>query len=1028
MSFSSWVPGHRRSILFFLALLVLGGALSAFRLPVALFPRVDYPRIQVMLEAGDRPANQMVTIITRPVEEALHAIPGVRSIRSTTSRGSAEISIDFSWGHDMVVALLQVESAVNQQLSSLPSGTSFSARRMDATVYPIAAYSMTSSLHSLIELRDIAQYQLSPLLSAIDGVAKIGVMGGEQAEYRVSADPARLQAYELTLEDVIKAVSAANVLKAVGRLQDHYKFFLLLSDTRFRDLQQIRDTVLRSGKNGLVRLEDIATVEQASVPNWTTIMANGQNAVLLPIYQQPAGNTVDIVAQVQNKLKQFHDQLPKGVQVKPWYDQSSLVVETARSVRDALLMGTGLAALLLLLFLRNAKITLIAILVVPSVLATTILLLHVLNMTFNIMTLGGMAAAVGLIIDDAIVMIENITRPLHGGSGSRHDLIREAAREFTHPLSGSSCSTIIIFLPLTFLSGVTGAFFKALSLTMASALAVSFIVAWLAIPLLSEHLFVSKDTEPEKAGRISRIFRQGYEGLMKKSLAHPWLLAVAVLILVTGGFISYRRVGSGFLPKMDEGGFVLDYRAPPGTSLAETDRLLAQVDSILKKIPEIKTYSRRTGTQLGGGITETNQGDYFIDLKSPPRPSVWSIMDTVRRQVEECVPGLSIETAQLIEDLIGDLTAVPQPIEVKLFGEGTSQLMNTAHKVAHAIGDVKGIVGVRSGVVIAGDSFEIKVDPAKGALEGIDPENVTSQLEAFFSGVVTTKVQKGIKLLGIRVWVPEGLRMREDQLRGMWLTAPDGHHFPLKRIATVEAVTGQPQIIRDNLKSMVPVTARISGRSMGSVAQDVEKVLRQKGLLPQGIYYEMGGLYKEQRIAFRGLMMVFVAAVSLVFVLLLYLYEQFLIAISIILMPLLSIPAVFIGLWITGVQLNIMAMMGMTMIVGIVTEVAVFYFSEYRLLLSGGGGHTEVVIQAGLNRMRPIAMTTIAAILALLPVALSLGQGAAMLKPLAIAIISGLAVQMPLVLILMPVLFHRLSGRRGEHAGEQHHFLQFVLL
>ncbi len=1025
MSFSAWVPGHRRSILFLLALLVVGGGMSAFRLPVALFPHVDYPRIQVMLEAGDRPGTQMVTTITRPVEEALHAIPGVRSIRSTTSRGSADVSIDFSWGRDMVVALLQVESAVNQKLSSLPSGTSFSARRMDATVYPVAAYSLTSSRHTLIELRELAQYQLSPLLSAIEGVAKVGVMGGEQAEYRVSADPARLQAYGLTLDDVIKAVSAANVLQAVGRLQDQYKLFLILSDTRFHDLQQIRHIVLRSGENGLVRLEDIATVQQASVPNWTTIIADGKNAVLLPVFQQPGGNTVDIVAQVKNKLKQFHDRLPAGIEIKPWYDQSQLVVETARSVRDAVLLGAGLAALVLFLFLRSAKTTLIAILVVPAVLATTILLLYVLNMSFNIMTLGGMASAVGLIIDDAIVMIENITRRLRGGAGSHRDLIREAAKEFTHPLSGSSCSTVIIFLPLAFLTGLTGAFFKALSLTMASALAVSFLVAWLAIPLLSEHLLGAKDTEPEESGRISHIFRQRYESIVNTSLVHPWLLLIGVLLLVGCGFFAFSRIGSGFLPKMDEGGFVLDYRAPPGTSLAETDRLLQQVDAILKTIPEIKTYSRRTGTQLGGGITETNEGDYFIDLKSPPRPPVWSIMDAVRSKVEREVPGLDIETAQLIEDLIGDLTAVPQPIEVKLFGDQTQQLMDTAHKVAGAIGKVKGIVGVRSGVVIAGDSLEIKVDPVKGALEGIDPEEVTAQLKAYFSGVVTTKVQQGIKLIGIRVWVPEGLRMREDQLSGLLLSAPDGHHFPLKRIATVETVTGRPQITREDLKIMVPVTARISGRSMGSVARDVEKVMQKQGFLPQGIYYEMGGLFKQQRIAFQGLMMVFVAAVSLVFLLLLFLYERFLIALSIILMPLLSIAAVFIGLWVTGIELNIMAMMGMTMIIGIVTEVAIFYFSEYRMLFNQDGNHGEAVIQAGLNRMRAIAMTTIAAILALLPVALSLGQGSEMLRPLAVAIISGLMIQMPLVLVLMPVLFDRLSGRHGNDAAtwplESHH-------
>jgi CzcA family heavy metal efflux pump len=1012
VSFADRVAGHRRSILFLLALLILGGLMSAFKLPVALFPHVNFPRIEVMLEAGDRPAGQMVLTVTRPIEEALHAIPGVHRIRSTTSRGSADISIDFSWGHDMVVALLQVESVVNQQLSSLPPGTSFSARRMDATVYPVAAYSLTSDTHGLIELRDIAQYQLSPLMSAIDGVARVPVMGGEEAEYRVSADPALLQAYGLTIEDVIKAVSASNVLKAVGRLQDHYKLFLLLSDTRFQDLAQIGATVLRSGENGLVRLEDIATVALASVPNWQTIMADGRKAVLMSIYQQPGGNTVAIVAQIKRRLKQFQDRMPAGISIHSWYDQSRLVTETAASVRDAVLIGAGLAAMMLLLFLRSLKITLIAVLTVPAVLATAVLVLYLLNMSFNIMTLGGMAAAVGLIIDDAIVMLENVVRRVRGGQGSHHELIRKAAAEFVHPLSGSSGSTIIIFLPLAFLSGVTGAFFKALSLTMASALLVSYLVAWLAIPLLCEHILGSKDAAREDEGRITHAFQQGYRRLMKTIMAHPWLLAAGVLPLLIGGTFAYSRVGSGFLPKMDESGFVLDYLTPPGTSLAETDRLLGQVDAILKTVPEIATYSRRTGTQLGGGITEANQGDYFIDLKAPPRRSVWSVMDAVRGQIEQQIPGLEVETAQLIEDLIGDLTAVPQPIEIKLFGDNTQQLLDTAPKVASAIGQVPGIVSVRSGIVIAGDSLEIKVDRSKGALEGIDPEAVTSQLDAYLSGIVTTKVQKGIKLIGIRVWVPAGLRMREDQIAALSLTAADGHRFPLSRIATVQTVTGQPQITRDNLKRMVAVTARISGRSMGPAAHDVEQVLQKSGLLPEGIYYEMGGLYKQQQIAFRGLITVFAAAVSLVFLLLLFLYERFLIVITIILMPLMAMAAVFIGLWVTRVELNITAMMGMTMVVGIVTEVAIFYFSEYRILAAPQKKDTDVLIQAGINRMRPIAMTTIAAVLALLPVALGLGQGSAMLQPLAIAIISGLAAQMPLVLLVMPVLFY-LFDRSG---------------
>ena len=1009
MSFPDRIAAHRRSVLFLLTLLVLGGLVSVFKLPVAMFPQVNFPRIEVMLEAGDRPADQMVLTVTRPMEEALHAIPGVRGIRSTTSRGSADISIDFVWGHDMVVALLQVESSVNQQLSSLPPGTSFRARRMDATVYPVAAYSLTSDTHGPVELRDIAQYQLSPLLSAIDGVARVVVMGGQTAEYRVCVDPALLQAYGLTLEGVIKSVSTSNVLQSIGRLQDHYQLFLLLSDTRFHTLQQISATVLRTGENGLVRLEDIARVEPSSVPNWQTIIADGRNAVLLPIYQQPGGNTVDIVTQIQTKLKTFETRLPAGIHIHNWYDQGLLVTQTAASVRDAVLIGAGLAALVLLLFLRSFKITLIAVLSVPAVLATSVLMLFLLGMSFNIMTLGGMAAAVALIIDDAIVMLENIVRRLRGGQGSHRDLIRKAAAEFVHPLSGSSGSTIIIFLPLAFLSGVTGAFFKALSLTMASALLVSYLVAWLALPLLCEHLLNDQDAAREDGGRITHAIQLGYRRWLRTMLAHPWLLGVGILPLLLAGTLAYSRVGTGFIPRMDQGGFVLDYVAPAGTSLAETDRLLQQVDALLKSVPEITHYSRRTGTQLGGGITEANQGDYFIDLKPSPRRSVWAVMDAVRENVEQQVPGLEIETAQLLEDLIGDLTAVPQPIEIKLFGDNTRQLLEVAPRVADAIGQVEGIVSVRSGIVIAGDSLEIKVDRSKGALEGIDPKAVTRQLNAYLSGIVTTSVQQGVKLIGIRVWVPESLRMREGQIGGLILTAADGHRFPLSRIATVETVTGQPQITRDNLKRMVAVTARITGSSMGSAAHDVERVLQTSGLLPEGMYYEMGGLYKQQQIAFQGLIAVFAAAVSLVFLLLLFLYERFLIIITIILMPLIATAAVFIGLWATHVELDITAMMGMTMVVGIVTEVAIFYFSEYRILIAPEKQDADVLIQAGINRMRPIAMTTIAAILALLPVALGLGQGSAMLQPLAIAIISGLVAQMPLVLLAMPVIFHFLN-------------------
>lgn len=1009
MDVAHWAAVHRRSILFLVAILALGGIATGLKLPVALFPHVDFPRVVVSLEAGDQPADQMAIAVTRPVEQAVRSVPGVVSLRSTTSRGSAELSINFGWGGNMIAAMLQVESAVNQVLPSLPAGSRFSVRRMDPTVFPVAAYSLTSNSQSLVQLRDLASYQLVPLLSSVNGVAKVTVMGGQQAEYRVEIDPDKLGAYNLTFSDVAQALSASNVLQAVGRLEDHYKLYLLLSDTRIHSLETIESTVLRSGAGGLVRLNDIARIYPSTAPQWLRVTADGHNAVLVQIYQQPGSNTVKIVQDIKDRLQGYADKLPRDVQIANWYDQSQLITESARSVRDAIAIGIALAALVLFLFLRSLKITLVAILIVPSVLASTILLLNVLNMSFNIMTLGGMAAAVGLIVDDAIVMIEHIIRRLRERGQNVALTIREAAIEFTPPLMGSSAATIIIFAPLAFLSGVTGAFFKALSLTMASSLFISFLLAWLAVPLLAEHLLNKKDADKEDVGPFFKRLQQGYERLMQRLMKAPWRLFAGLVPLLLVGFFAYQQVGSGFMPKMDEGGFILDYRTPAGTSLTETDRLLRQVETILRADPAVETYSRRTGAQLGGSLTEANEGDFFIHLKPFPRPPIGKVMDEIRGKIESQVPGLEVEMALLMEDLIGDLTAVPQPIEIKLYGDNVEQLLATAPRVAAAIGKITGVVDVKDGIVMAGDAINIIVDRDKAALEGIDPDLVTQQLNAWFNGLVTTQVQETVKLVGVRLWVPPAARDKTNAIDKIWLRAPDGHHFPLKRIAHVSVVTGQPQISRDNLKPMIAVTGRISGRDLGSTIRDVKQAMSQPGLLSGNLYYELGGLYKQQQIAFRGLIAVFIAALALVFLLLLFLYEEFAAATAILVSPLLAMGAVFTGLWLTGIELNITAMMGMTMIVGIVTEVSIFYFSEYHYLLHKNMEKGNALIQAGSNRMRPIAMTTLAAILALLPLALALGQGSAMQQPLAVAIISGLLVQIPLVIIVMPLLYKYLA-------------------
>ncbi|EIM04296.1 efflux RND transporter permease subunit [Rhodanobacter denitrificans] len=1008
MNVSLWMQRHRRSLLFLALMLTLGGLASALRMPVALFPNVAFPRVQVTVDAGDRPADQMAVEVTRPVEEAIRRVRGVRDVRSTTSRGSADIAITFDWGWDMAAALQEVNGAAGQVLPQLPAGTQLSTRRMDPTTFPVLAYSLRSHTLSPSALHDLAEYQLRPLLSGITGVAQVNVQGGEVAEFHADVDPARLRATHLSVADVATAVGHAATIQAMGRVSDHYKLFLLLADNQPRTVAALRGIVLRADARGVVRLGDVATVSLDHVPQWIRVNADGQNAVLLQVYQQPDGNSVQIAKQVKQRLSDYAPQMPAGVRVANWYDQTQLVTGAAASVRDAILIGIVLAGLVLFVFLRNTRVIAVALIVVPAVLAITVLLLSVLGMSFNMMTLGGMAAAVGLIIDDVIVMIEHIMRRLNEGEGAVHERVAGAANEFTRPLSGSSAATVVIFLPLAFLSGVTGAFFKALSLTMASALIISYLLTWVAVPLLAERFLDERHRTEHPPGRFTRGMMQRYERTLESWIKRPLLALLLVVPLVVLGGLAYTRVGTGFMPSIDEGGFILDYLSKPGTSLEETDRLLNQVETIIRANPYVDTYSRRTGLQLGGGLTEANQGDFFVRLKNGSRPDTEQVMEQVRTQVEQKVPGLDIELSQLMEDLIGDLVAVPQPIEVQLYSDDTEQLDATARKVADAIGKINGVVGVRDGINPAGDALMVQVDPVKAALEGLDPAGVVDQVGAAIDGSVVARLPVGSKVVGVRVRLPLSAHQRLEQVASLQIRAPDGHLFPLSRVATLKQVQGQPQITRDNLKRMVAVTGRISGRSLGSAIADVKNVLAKPGVLPKGMFYQLGGLYQQQQEAFRGLTIVMVAAIALVFTLLLFLYESFRVALAILAMPLLAIPAVFLGLWLTGIELNISAMMGMTMIVGIVTEVAIFYFSELQDIPDDAPLH-DALHQAGQHRTRPILMSTLAAILTLLPLALAIGQGSQMQQPLAIAIISGMLVQVPLVLLVMPVLYARLK-------------------
>jgi multidrug efflux pump subunit AcrB len=999
--FEGLIERHARSIFVIACALALAGLVAALSMPAGLFPQVSFPRVVVDLSAGDRPADQTALSITRPVEEAIRSVPGVREVRSATSRGAAQISVDFGWGRDMIATTLLVDAAIAQVLPQLPAGTTYLVRRMDPTVFPIISYALSSRRLTPNAVRDLVQFQIIPLLASVPGLARVDVQGGAIDEVEVLADPHRLEVYGLGLSDLVAAAVQGNALQAVGRVQDHDRLYLVVSNSNVRQLRELQDVVVRSDASGLVRLRDVAQVRNGSMPQWIRVSEDGEPAVLFNVYEQPDGNAVQIATAVRERLASL--KLPPDVQLRNWYDQSQLVLQSAASVRDAVLIGLLLAGGVLILFLRSSRVMLIALLTVPGTLAVTALLLQVLGMSFNIMTLGGIAAAVGLVIDDVIVMVEHIARRAGApGMVDGRAAVLPAAHEFMRPLIGSSLATLIVFLPMSFLSGVTGAFSKALSITMAAALIISYLMAAFVVPLLARHLIDFKRWRDPGAERTSWLQRQ-HARLLERMLLRPlWLLAAVVPLLIVGA-IAYSRVPSGFMPRVDEGGFVMDFYTRPGTSLIETERELAQVETILRALPEVDTFSRRTGTSLGGDLGEPHHGDFFVRLKSDHARATDEVMAEVRAQAQRLVPGVQLELAQLMEDLIGDLTAVPQPIEVKLYAANPASLLPQARAVAAAIGKIAGVVEVKDGVVLAGDGIDLKVDAVKAAREGSNPQEITKSVDAALNGTIATQLPRITKVVNVRVRVPNALTMRDSDLAELPIRAPDGHLFPLGRVARLTPVTGEPEISRDDLQPMIAVTARIENRGIGAAVDEVRKTLAQPSLLQPGVSYAMGGLYRQQQIAFVGLAKVFIAALIAELVLLLVLYEQFWLPIIILATSLLSTTAVFTALWLTGVELNITALMGMTMIIGIATEMAIFYVSEYTEL-ARTMPRSQALREASRNRLRPITMTTLAAILTLLPLALAVGQGSGIQQPLAIAIIAGLVIQFPLVLVAMPVL------------------------
>jgi CzcA family heavy metal efflux pump len=1018
MNMFAHVHRHAKAFLFTIVVLLISGILATFRLPISLFPDVTFPRIVVLADNGEEPAERMMVEVTKPLEEAAYAIPGVRTVRSITGRGSTEISIGLDWGTNVLQTLELLQGRISNIRNELPPSASVQAEQMTVSVFPIQGYSLTSEQRSPVELRDIALYQIRPALMRVNGVARVEITGGDTREFQVTVRPVDLNARHLDIRQVAAAIGKTNKVVSSGLVDNNYLLYLSLVSSLFVTTDDI-GAVPIAVQNGVpVRVRDVADISPSVADKYIRTTAHGQEAVLISVMKHPTGSTVDIGRAIAAKIKELR--LPADVRVENSYDQGDFILSSILSTRDSIMIGIVLAMLVLLVFLRSWRISLVILCIVPTTIALTFLCLYAVGLTINIMTLGGIAAAVGLIIDDAIVIIENIfsqyarRHARDNGTGESHvsafvGTVSRSLHELMPAIVGSTASTIVIHIPLAFLGGVAGAFFASLSVTMVFALLISFVLSITLAPLLSSLVLREADLRTEIAleSGQSRI-ALWYEHVLRKMLAHRWIILPMALGVGLLTWVLYEHLGSDFLPEMDEGAFVLDYTSPPGTSLNETSRMLKDVERILMSVPEVDSYARRTGTQLGFFMTEPNNGDILVKLKGERTRTIEEVITEVRTRVEDAQPALRIEFGQLMMDVIGDLTNNPAPVEIKLFGDDIRLLSAQADEVKQLIETVPGVVDAFNGIVISGPSFVIHVDPLKSSLAGLTAADVSEQLETIMRGTTESAVQKGEKMIPVRTRFGNTYRSDVDRIEKLMLVNSSGVLIPLRTVASIEKTSGQAEIHREGLRQMVAVTARISGRDLGGTVEEIKALLRSRIQKPEGVLVEFGGVYQTQQESFRGLFFVTLAAFLLVFVVLLFEFGEFAVPVSIFIVNLLSLVGVAAALSLTGATLNISSLVGVIMIIGIVAENAIFVMHEFRKASDTGLSMDEALVRATRLRARPVLMTTLAAVLALLPLSLGIGAGAQMQRPLAIAVIGGFSASSLLLFFGLPMIYRLL--------------------
>lgn len=1011
----SFFVTYKNPLAVIVTLIVLGGAFTYSKLKTSLFPEITFPKIKIIADAGLQPVNKMMVTVTQPLENAVKQVPDLEDVRSVTSRGSCEISAFMNWNANIDVSQQRIESRIAQIRNSLPPGVQITVEKMNPSILPVIGYTLETNNpnQTPIDMRQLALYTIKPFLSQVQGVAEVRIVGGKQKEYWLTLNPQKMSTLGITPETLSNALAQTNFIQSNGYLTDYRLLYLTVTDATVHSLQDLQNTILFNNGKRIVQLKDIADVRINEGVEYTKINANGRPGLLVAVIKQPNANLVDLSGEMAKKAEELKKILPAGVSIRPYYVQADFVQDSIKSVTDSLWIGLVLAIIVAIIFLRSLKASTTILITIPVTICLSLIVVYAVGYTLNIMTLGAVAAAIGLIIDDAIVVVEQIHRSHEEHPQEPSTTVIQKAIHYLLPaMVGSSLSTIVIFIPFELMSGVAGEYFKVMTNTMIIALVCSFFVTWICLPVI--YLLLTKErpdkkrkTKEEKPHEVKKQKWVGY------FIHKPYVSFVIIGVMSLSIWLILPQLETGFLPEMDEGSIVLDYKSPPGTSLEETDRMLQQAEKIIGKIPEVDAYSRRTGTQMGFFITEPNSGDYLIQLKKQRDRSTEEVIADMRRQIESSQPALQIDFGQVIGDMLGDLMESVQPIEIKIYGDNIPKLHELSKQVSGLVEQVQGAADVFNGIVISGPSVSIVPNHLALAQYGLTPQSLQTQVQLGLQGTQVGTILEKQQLSPVRILYPGTSRQSVEGIKRLPIFLPSGRLMPITDLAAVQVNEGDAEIKRENLQAMGVITGRLENRDLGSTMKAIQKKLSSEVVLPQGYHIEYGGAYAEQQRSFHELLLILITSSLLVFGVILFLFKDFFVALLILFIAVLGISGSYLALYITNTPLNVGSYTGLIMIVGIIGENAIFTFLQFRESLRDSGSVDSSIVYSISTRLRPKLMTALGAIIALMPLALGIGTGAELHQPLAIAVIGGFITALPLLLIVLPSLLRIVFRRRS---------------